>query len=135
YRVPATTVTTLTFNARVGMVVPAGAPNPLGTDFGRLAGTVVLISSEVDGFDMYGAVSLEFEPASLAQYGLDVGAAAFVQINTTDDDQTVELIYFGSTDPVPVELGANSFKLFIQGDVAIFPPGGSPANALFTMNG
>ena len=121
----------LGFNAQVGIVEPT--PNPLGPNFGELAGYVAIFE-DAEGFQMYGAVEVIFKPDSLKDYGLDVNATVFLQINTTSDEQKVTLEYFDG-DEVDVFIRPDSFSLYVQGDLSIGAPGSEPADAFLTMNG
>ena len=47
----------LAFNAQVGIVEPT--PNPLGPNFGELAGYVAIFE-DADGFQMFGALEVIF---------------------------------------------------------------------------
>src|SRR5690606_10471467 len=94
----------------------------------------VAIFEDADGFQMYGAVQVIFKPDSLKDYGLDVSATVFLQINTTSAEQKVTLEYFDG-DAVDVFIRPDSFSLYVKGDLSIGAPGSEPADALFTMNG
>jgi Ca2+-binding RTX toxin-like protein len=121
----------LRFNAEISIVEPT--PNPLGEKFGELAG-YVSIFEDANGFQMFGAVMLIFKPDSLKDYGIDVDATVFLQINTTAIDQPVTLEYFDG-DVENVVVRAESFSLYLMGELSIGPPGSEPEAAFLKMNG
>ncbi|HRI80895.1 MAG TPA: hypothetical protein PLF88_00510, partial [Opitutaceae bacterium] len=126
----------LKFNAQVGLVQPT--PNPLGPNFGELAGYLTIFEQEVsaDVFELklYGALKVTFTPATLADYGIDVNATVFLQINTTNEVQQVTLEYFDG-DVETIDIRANYFSLSLQGELTIGAPGSAPADAFFAMDG
>src|SRR5690606_16154250 len=128
---PDAQVTTLTCNARVGVVFQT--PNPLGPDFGELAGTLVIETSPSGDVALCGAVDPTFEPATLADYGLDVEVDAFMQINTTATEQEVTIEYFdGALETVT--LAKESFQLYLKGDIGIGTPA-DPTTHLLDLDG
>ena len=122
----------LRFAAQVGIVDPT--PNPLGTNFGSLAGYVSIFNDASGNFQMIGAVQVNFTPDTLKQYGIDVHATVFLQINTTTTAQDVTLEYLDGT-LTTVTIRAQSFSLYLKGDIKVGAPGSDPADAFFKMNG
>ncbi len=122
----------LRFAAQIGVTDPT--PNPLGADFGDAAGYVTIYNDASGHFQMYGAVKVDFKPDTLKQYGIDVRATVFLQINTTATEQAVDLKYLNGIVE-HVVLRASSFSLYVKGDLNVGVPNSAPTDAFLKISG